>query len=74
MIRCIKQSYDIENIRLLRYRGLQNMMVMALCAMYFAAIHLGDSIRLKAVAHYALKEAKRFFGIIDLGMLPLPME
>jgi len=43
-IRCIKQSYDLENIRLLRYRGLQNMMVMALCAMYFAAVHLGDSI------------------------------
>jgi hypothetical protein len=64
-IRCIKQSYDLENIRLLRYRGLQNMMVMALCAMYFAAVHLGDSIWLKALAHHALKEAKRFFGIPD---------
>jgi hypothetical protein len=64
-IRCIKQSYDLENIRLLRYRGLQNMMVMALCAMYFAAVHLGDNIWLKAVAHHALKEAKRLFGIPD---------
>ena len=64
-IRCIKQSYDLENIRLLKYKGLQNMMVMALCAMYFAAVHLGDSIWLKALAHHALKEAKRFFGIPD---------
>jgi hypothetical protein len=35
-IRCMKQSYDVENVRLLSYRRLQNMMVLALCAMYFA--------------------------------------
>lgn len=64
-IRCIKQSYDLENIRLLKYKGLQNMMAMALCAMYFAAVHLGDSIKLGAVAHHALREAKRLFGIPD---------
>jgi hypothetical protein len=64
-IRCVKQSYDLENIRLLKYKGLQNMMVMSLCAMYFAAVHLGDSIRLGVLAHHALKEAKRFFGIPD---------
>ena len=64
-IRCIKQTYDLENIRLLKYRSLQNMMVLVLCAMYFAAVHLGDSVRLGVLAHHALKEAKRLFGIPD---------
>jgi hypothetical protein len=31
----------------------------------FAAVHLGDSIRLGVLAHHALKEAKRLFGIPD---------
>jgi hypothetical protein len=64
-IRCMKQTYDLENIRLLKYRSLQNMIVLVLCAMYFAAVHLGDSIRLGVLAHHALKEAKRLFGIPD---------
>jgi hypothetical protein len=33
--------------------------------MYFAAVHLGDSIKLGVLAHHALKEAKRLFGIPD---------
>jgi hypothetical protein len=62
-IRCMKQTYDLENIRLLKYRSLQNMIVLVLCAMYFAAVKMGDSIRLGVLAHHALKEAKRLFGI-----------
>lgn len=64
-IRCIKQTYDLENIRLLKYQSLQNMIVLVLCAMYFAAVKMGDSIRLGVLAHHALKEAKRLFGIPD---------
>lgn len=64
-IRCMKQSYDLENVRLLTYRRLQNMIVLVLCAMYFAAVHVGDTVRLGVLAHHALKEAKRFFGISD---------
>lgn len=64
-IRCMKQSYDIENVRLLTYARLQNMMVLALCAMYFAAVCIGEGVRLGVLAHYAYTEAKRFFGIPD---------
>ena len=64
-IRCSKQSYDLENVRLLSYDRLQNMMVLALCAMYFAAVHLGDGIRLKVLMYRALTGAKRLFGIPD---------
>jgi len=64
-IRCMKQSYDLENVRLLSYRRLQNMMVLALCAMYFAAVYLGDRARVRILAHHALKAARRLFGIPD---------
>lgn len=33
--------------------------------MYFAAVHVGDTVRLGVLAHNALKEAKRIFGISD---------
>ena len=62
-IRCMKQSYNIENVRLLTYERLRNMMVLVLCAMYFAAVHLGDSVKLAALAYHALRASKRLFGI-----------
>ena len=64
-IRCTKQSYDLENVRLLSYERLQNMMVLVLCAMYFAAVYLGDRARLRILAHHALRAAQRLFGIPD---------
>jgi len=64
-IRCMKQSYDLENVRLLSYRRLQNMMVLALCAMYFAAVYLGDRARMRIMAYHALRAARRLFGIPD---------
>lgn len=41
------------------------MMLMTFCAMYFAGVHLGDSVRLRVLVHHGLKEAKRFFSIPD---------
>jgi len=64
-IRCTKQSYGVENVRLLSYERLQNMMVLVLCAMYFAAVYLGDRARLRILAHHALVAARRLFGIPD---------
>jgi hypothetical protein len=64
-IRCMKQSYDLENVRLLSYQRLQNMMVLALCAMYFAAVYLGDRARVRILAYHALRAARRLFGIPD---------
>ena len=64
-IRCMKQSYDLENVRLLSYHRLQNMMVLALCAMYFAAVYLGDRARVRILTYHALRAARRLFGIPD---------
>ena len=64
-IRFCKQSCNLEDVRLLTYRRLQNMMVLVWGAMYFSTVWLGDRIKLSILAHYALKSAKRLFGIPD---------
>ena len=64
-IRFWKHSYDVENIRVLGYTSLQNMMSLVLAASYFAAIVLDIGSKLRVIAAYVLKSAKRVFGIPD---------
>lgn len=62
-IRYIKQSYELEDVRVLNYRSLQNMMPLVCAAAYFAAVLLDTASKLKVMAGYVLKAAKRVFGI-----------
>jgi hypothetical protein len=64
-IRFIKQTYDLENIRVLRYVRLKNMMALLLAVFYFVAIILNQSQKLSIMAGHVLKCAKRVFGIPD---------
>ena len=64
-IRFIKQTYDLENIRVLKYVRLQNMMALLLAVFYFVAIILDQSQKLTVMAGHVLKCAKRVFGIPD---------
>jgi Transposase DDE domain len=64
-IRFIKQTYDLENIRVLRYARLKNMMALLLAVFYFVAIILDQSQKLTIMAGHVLKWAKRVFGIPD---------
>ena len=64
-IRFIKQTYDLENIRVLRYTRLQNMMALLLAVFYFAAVILDQNQKLTIMTGYILKSAKRVFGIPD---------
>lgn len=64
-IRFVKQSYDLENVRVLNYPGLQNLLPLLLAVMYFAAVVLDPGQKLKVMASYVLKAAKRVFGIPD---------
>jgi len=66
-IRFIKQSYRLEDIRLLTYKKLKNMITFVLAASYFICVHLGLSERLKILAAHAMKAAKRLFGIPDFN-------
>jgi hypothetical protein len=62
-IRFWKQSYDVENIRVLGYTSLQNAMALVSAVSYFAAIVLDIGSKLQLTAAYVLKSAKRVFGI-----------
>jgi len=62
-IRFTKQSYNLEDIRVLTYRRLCNLTALVLAASYFAAVHLGDRLRLAVLTRRVLRAARRFYGI-----------
>ena len=64
-IRFIKQTYDLENIRVLKYTRLQNMMVLLLAVFFFISVILDQNQKLTIMAGHVLKNAKRVFGIPD---------
>jgi hypothetical protein len=61
--RFIKQSYQVEDIRVLRYQRLQNLIVLVTAAAYFAATFLGQKLKLKILCEKLLIISRRFFGI-----------
>jgi hypothetical protein len=64
-IRYIKTCYDLENVRVLNYKGLQNLLPLVLAVMYFSACVLDHDARLRLMAQYVERAAKRVFGIPD---------
>ena len=62
-IRFIKQSYEIEDVRVLGYRRLQNLLPLVTAVACFAAVVLDTQAKLKVMAGYVFKAAKRIFGI-----------
>ena len=64
-IRYVKTCYDLENVRVLNYQGLQNLMPLLLAVMFFAACVLDHDARLRVMAGFVEQAAKRVFGIPD---------
>jgi hypothetical protein len=64
-IRYIKTCYDVENVRVLNYQGLQNLMPLVLAVVYFTACVLDHDARLRLMASYVEQAAKRVFGVPD---------
>ncbi len=64
-IRFIKQCYNLEDLRLLNYDRLRNMVAIVLAVVFFAAVHLGENIKLSVLTHHITKISKRFFGVPD---------
>jgi hypothetical protein len=62
-IRFIKGCYDLEDVRVLRYIGLQNLMPLVLSALYFSAVVLDGEEKLRLLTGHVLSAAKRVFGI-----------
>lgn len=70
-IRFVKQSYNLEDIRLLTYRGLQNMMALVLAVTYFTMVYLGIKTKLRVLSRHVLRAARRLFGIPDFRFYAL---
>jgi hypothetical protein len=64
-IRFVKQSYRLEDVRVLDYERLRNLVALVLAAVYFSAVWLGESLKLAVLASRVAKVAKRFFGAAD---------
>ncbi len=64
-IRFIKQSYRLEDIRLLDYTRLKNMMAVVLAAVFFASSWLGESVRRGILVRNVTRVSKRLFGVPD---------
>jgi len=61
--RYIKQSYNLEDIRVRSYIGIRNLVVLVLAVSYFAAVYLGQNLKLKILVERIFLVSKRFFGV-----------
>ena len=64
-IRFIKQSYRLEDIRLLDYTRLKNMMAVVLAAVFFASVWLGESVRRGILVRAITHVSKRLYGVVE---------
>lgn len=64
-IRFIKQSYQLEDIRLLTYARLRCMAALVMAAAYFACVYLGRKAKLKVLVQHVYRAARRIYGIPD---------
>jgi hypothetical protein len=71
VIRFVKQSYHLEDIRCLTYHRLQALMVLVTAAVYFAAVYLGLRMKLRILAGHVLRASKRVSGIPDFRLYAL---
>jgi len=63
VFRYIKQSYNLEDIRVRSYIGIRNIVVLINAIAYFVTIYIGKNLKLKIVFEKIFIFAKRFFGI-----------
>lgn len=61
--RYIKQCYNLEDIRVRSYISIRNTIVLILAVSYFAAVYLGDNLKLKVLVERVYLVSKRFFGV-----------
>ena len=70
-IRFMKQSYQLEDVRLLKYTRLQNLMVLLTAVLYFTAVDLGIRLKLRVLSKHLVRAARRVFGIPDFRLYSL---
>ncbi len=70
-IRFVKQSYDLDDIRVLTYERLRNMAVPVNAGAFFTAMVLGTRIELDIPTTHLLMASKRLFGIPEFRLYAL---
>jgi hypothetical protein len=61
--RFIKQAYNLEDVRVLSYTALRNMVVLVQAVFYFVSVELGKKLKLNILLKKIFEKAKRFFEI-----------
>jgi len=61
--RFIQQSYNLEDIRVMKYQRLKNLVILVTTAAYFAVTFLGQQMKLRILCEKLLVISQRFFGI-----------
>ncbi len=56
-------AYNLEDIRVRHYTSIRNVVVLILAVSYFAAVYLGDNLKLKMLTERIYLVSKRFFGV-----------
>ena len=57
--------FSVEDVRVLDYQRLKNLMALVLVAAYFSAVWLGETLKLAVLCVRVARVAKRFFGVPD---------
>ena len=70
-IRFIKQSYQIEDVRVLTYERLKNLMSLVFACFFFAALWLGLKAKLGILSLHVMSAAKCIFGFADFAYYTL---
>jgi len=70
-IRFLKQSDLLEDIRVLSYVRLQNMMALLMAVAYFTSAYIGLKLRLRVLMPHMLRAARRVFGVPDFRLYAL---
>lgn len=61
--RYVKQSYNLEDVRVMKYQRLKNLVTLVTAVAYFAATFLGQQMKLRILCEKLLIISQRFFGI-----------
>ena len=72
--RYIKQCYNLEDLRVQSYIGVRNLVVLVLAVSYFAAVYLGQSLKLQMLVERIFLVSKRFLGFPVFSITPSRME
>jgi hypothetical protein len=61
--RYIKQSYNLEDFRVMSYTSIRNIIVLVHAIAYFTSIYIGIALKLKIMVQKIFILSKRFFGV-----------